>query len=93
VIEHLASGFRHSTDKLGLANISIPKAKPTHSIWHKIEECLEKHVGEKMREVDTHLPGLVVQESEVQAGRLELKHGGDSSTQAGIWCLNRRKNG
>jgi hypothetical protein len=55
-----------TTEKLSstLANITIQKAEPTHSIRHEIEKRLERHVGEKTKEVDTHLPGRVV---EVQA--------------------------
>jgi hypothetical protein len=63
---HLDSG---TTDKLGLANITVQKAEPTstHSIRHEIEKHLERYVDEKTREVGTRLPGRFVQEFEVQA--------------------------
>jgi hypothetical protein len=50
-----------TTDKLGstLANITIQKAEHTHSIRHEIEKRLERHVGEKTKEVNTRLPGRV----------------------------------
>jgi hypothetical protein len=73
----IASGFRNSTDKLGLANITIQKAEPTstHSIRHEIEKHLERHVDEKTREVDTRLLGRFAQEFEVQAPARPVREG------------------
>jgi hypothetical protein len=42
-------------------------------------------------QVGARLPRRVAQEFEVQAGRSELGHGRDDSTQAGIRCVKRRK--
>ena len=55
------------------------------------EGAYEQERGVNWKEVGTHFPSRVAQEFGVQAMKSELGHGHDGGTQAGIWCLKKRK--
>ena len=55
------------------------------------EEAYRQEWGVNWKEAEAHLPSRVALEFGVQAMKSELGHGHDGGTQAGIWCLKRRK--